>query len=169
MFLQNNLINPIPKQIFRVSGAVKIFTVGKSPTWSSLEVTVMLIRNVRLCNLLQLNLSLRGVNLRSPFLEKLLQTFLRTQQWSCKVLRRFVLFFRNPWGPVSPEVYNYDEDLKSSYFRRKTPVDPSRYTWMPSDDESVRMEKPKPIIENHYQPHPTPLPPPIIASHTLPV
>ncbi|XP_028131429.1 uncharacterized protein LOC114327122 isoform X3 [Diabrotica virgifera virgifera] len=55
---------------------------------------------------------------------------------------------RYPWGPVVSDIYRYDEDLKSSYFRRKPIIDPSRYTWMPSDDESVRMEKPRSIIEN---------------------
>nr|CAI5843591.1 unnamed protein product [Callosobruchus analis] len=59
---------------------------------------------------------------------------------------------RNPWGPVTAEMHCYDEDLKSSYFRRKQPTDPSRYTWMPSDDESVRMEKPRSIMENNYHP-----------------
>ncbi|CAH1984285.1 unnamed protein product [Acanthoscelides obtectus] len=59
---------------------------------------------------------------------------------------------RNPWGPVTTEMHCYDEDLTSSYFRRKQPTDPSRYTWMPSDDESIRMEKPRSIIENSYHP-----------------
>lgn len=49
-------------------------------------------------------------------------------------------------------MFHYDEDLKSSYFRRQAVQDPSRYTWMPSDDESVRMEKPRSIIENNYHP-----------------
>ncbi|XP_056629965.1 uncharacterized protein LOC130440701 isoform X2 [Diorhabda sublineata] len=55
-----------------------------------------------------------------------------------------------PWGPVVSDIYRYDEDLKSSYFRRKPIIDPSRYTWMPSDDESIRMEKPKSIMENGH-------------------
>ncbi|KAJ8971004.1 hypothetical protein NQ314_000921, partial [Rhamnusium bicolor] len=40
--------------------------------------------------------------------------------------------------------------FKSSYFRRKAHTDPSRYTWMPSDDESIRMEKPRSIIEHTF-------------------
>ncbi|XP_060522576.1 uncharacterized protein LOC132699726 [Cylas formicarius] len=59
---------------------------------------------------------------------------------------------RNPWVPLTPEMYRHDQDLKSSYFRRKAPqVDPSRYTWMPSDDESVRMEKPRSILDVSYR------------------
>ncbi|KAK9885418.1 hypothetical protein WA026_010914 [Henosepilachna vigintioctopunctata] len=58
-----------------------------------------------------------------------------------------VFVFRYPWAPPGPEIYRYDQDLKSSYFRRKPHADPSRYTWMPSDDESIRMEKPKSILE----------------------
>ncbi|KAG5899755.1 hypothetical protein JTB14_006092 [Gonioctena quinquepunctata] len=53
---------------------------------------------------------------------------------------------RYPWGPIMSDIYHYDEDL---YFRRKVPVDPSRYTWMPSDDESIKMEKPRSVVENN--------------------
>ncbi|CAG9864745.1 unnamed protein product [Phyllotreta striolata] len=56
---------------------------------------------------------------------------------------------RYPWGPVTSDIYHYDEDLKTSYFRRKPIIDPSRYTWMPSDDESDKMEKPRSIVENN--------------------
>lgn len=56
---------------------------------------------------------------------------------------------RYPWSAVTPEMRRYDEELKTSYFRRKPCVDPSRYTWMPSDDESVRMEKPKSILDQY--------------------
>lgn len=62
-------------------------------------------------------------------------------------ITKFFLICRYPWAPPSPDIYRYDQDLKSSYFRRKIHVDPSRYTWMPSDDESIRMEKPKSILE----------------------
>ncbi|XP_063916393.1 uncharacterized protein LOC135132287 isoform X3 [Zophobas morio] len=67
---------------------------------------------------------------------------------------------RYPWGPLAPEIYRYDEDLKSSYFRRKVHTDPTRYTWMPSDDESVRMEKPRSILEPYHanQQPSTPIP-----------
>lgn len=66
---------------------------------------------------------------------------------------------RYPWGPPPPEIYRYDEDLDSSYFRRKVHVDPSKYTWMPSDDESVRMERPRSVLEpcpTHQMPPPPP-------------
>lgn len=66
---------------------------------------------------------------------------------------------RYPWGPPPPEIYRYDEDLDSSYFRKKVHVDPSKYTWMPSDDESVRMERPRPVLEpcpTHQMPPPPP-------------
>ncbi|KAL1497002.1 hypothetical protein ABEB36_008034 [Hypothenemus hampei] len=54
---------------------------------------------------------------------------------------------RYPWSPIDSEIYAHDRELKSTYFRRKTYTDPSRYTWMLSDDESVRMEKPKSISD----------------------
>ncbi|CAH1180414.1 unnamed protein product [Phaedon cochleariae] len=57
---------------------------------------------------------------------------------------------RYPWGPVITDIYHYDEDLQSSYFRRKVGTDPSRYTWMPADDESVRMEKPTFLMDSDH-------------------
>ncbi|XP_017779101.1 PREDICTED: uncharacterized protein LOC108564538 [Nicrophorus vespilloides] len=62
----------------------------------------------------------------------------------------YVPYPRKPrWGPPPPEIYNYDEDLNSSYFRRKGHTDASTYQWMPSDDESVRMERPRSILDHH--------------------
>ncbi|XP_045477995.1 uncharacterized protein LOC123683141 [Harmonia axyridis] len=83
------------------------------------------------------------------------------------------VFVSYPWAPAGPDIYRYDEDLKSSYFRRKVHVDPSRYTWMPSDDESVRMEKPKSILEPTHSSGSNQTPAPIkkhvsfARSHTL--
>ncbi|XP_066259663.1 uro-adherence factor A [Euwallacea similis] len=58
---------------------------------------------------------------------------------------------RYPWAPLAPEMYMYDKDLKTSYFRKRHLGDPSRYIWMPPDDESVRMEKPKSISDLSYR------------------
>lgn len=60
--------------------------------------------------------------------------------------------------PLQPEMLTYDQDLQSSYFRRKPQQDPSRYTWMSSDDESVRMEKPRSILEPYHSTPPSTLP-----------
>ncbi|XP_055684910.1 uncharacterized protein LOC129791033 isoform X2 [Lutzomyia longipalpis] len=55
-----------------------------------------------------------------------------------------------PPGPVPHDILLYDEDLENSYFRRRptsflTGGDPKRYTWMPADEEAVRLEGPRPI------------------------
>lgn len=57
--------------------------------------------------------------------------------------------------PAQTEIYNYEQDLNSSYFRRKAYTDASTYQWMPSDDESVRMERPRSILDHHGS-HTTP-------------
>lgn len=58
-----------------------------------------------------------------------------------------ILFYRFPQKPIN----NYDdEDIDSSYFRRKptsflSSSDAKRYTWMPADEDAVRLEGPRPI------------------------
>lgn len=63
---------------------------------------------------------------------------------------KFTLYSRypQPGGPNSNEFVQYDEDTESSYFRRRptsflTTADPKRYTWMPADEEAVRLEGPR--------------------------
>ncbi|KAF5280043.1 hypothetical protein FQR65_LT03298 [Abscondita terminalis] len=84
---------------------------------------------------------------------------------------------RYPWGVPPPEIYPFDEEMECSYFRRKPRVDPRRYTWMPADDESVRLERPRSVLDhcNVIAPPIPPPPPPVsrpkhvsfARSHTL--
>lgn len=63
---------------------------------------------------------------------------------------RGVYVRRYPFEAAPAEVYRYDGDLECSYFRRRPRSlcggpDPSRYTWLPADEESTRLERPRPI------------------------
>ncbi|XP_031355100.1 uncharacterized protein LOC116179448 [Photinus pyralis] len=69
------------------------------------------------------------------------------------------VFEEYPWGMPPPEIYPFDEEMECSYFRRKPRVDPRRYTWMPADDESVRLERPRSVLD-HCSVAPSPIPPP---------
>ncbi|KAK4874962.1 hypothetical protein RN001_014322 [Aquatica leii] len=77
---------------------------------------------------------------------------------------------RYPWGVPPPEIYPFDEEMECSYFRRKPRIDPRRYTWMPADDESVRLERPRSVLDhcNIITP-PIPPPPPPVSSLILPL
>ncbi|XP_023707190.1 uncharacterized protein LOC111864256 isoform X6 [Cryptotermes secundus] len=64
-----------------------------------------------------------------------------------------------PPAPPPPEFCHYDDDLECSYFRRRprtlcnaaaASADPKRYTWMTEDEESTRMERPRPILDGDY-------------------
>ncbi|XP_069699614.1 microtubule-associated protein futsch isoform X3 [Periplaneta americana] len=60
-----------------------------------------------------------------------------------------------PPAPPPPEFCHYDDDLECSYFRRRprafcNAADPKRYTWMSEDEESTRMERPRPILDGDY-------------------
>ncbi|XP_025837065.1 uncharacterized protein LOC108734776 [Agrilus planipennis] len=68
---------------------------------------------------------------------------------------------RYPWigsQPVS-DIYSYNEESDCSYFRKRSRIDPRKYTWMPSDDESVRLERPRSLLDQ-YNPATLPPPPP---------
>ncbi|KAK9685689.1 hypothetical protein QE152_g37855 [Popillia japonica] len=55
---------------------------------------------------------------------------------------------RYPWITHPPDIYRDEELNSNSYFRRKVHIDPAKYTWMPSDDESVRMERPRSVLDS---------------------
>ncbi|XP_021915530.1 uncharacterized protein LOC110827811 isoform X3 [Zootermopsis nevadensis] len=61
-----------------------------------------------------------------------------------------------PPAPPPPELCLYDDDLEYSYFRRRpralcnAVADPKTYTWMTEDEESTRMERPRPILDGEY-------------------
>ncbi|XP_050301865.1 uncharacterized protein LOC126740017 isoform X5 [Anthonomus grandis grandis] len=73
----------------------------------------------------------------------------------------YKLYSRNPcdfapypkkqWYPWSPNMTLQEQDLRSSYFRKRTYGDPRRFTWMPSEEESIRMEKPRSITDLSYR------------------
>nr|XP_033321102.1 uncharacterized protein LOC117217425 isoform X3 [Megalopta genalis] len=70
--------------------------------------------------------------------------------------RPYQIMYRQPHPTYPRGLYRYDfEDeadwIKSSYFRRRprsfcTVPDPKRYTWLPEDEESTKLEGPRPVL-----------------------
>ncbi|KZC12372.1 hypothetical protein WN55_04077, partial [Dufourea novaeangliae] len=70
--------------------------------------------------------------------------------------RAYQIMYRQPHPSYPRGLYRYDfEDeadwIKSSYFRRRprsfcTVPDPKRYTWVPEDEESTKLEGPRPVL-----------------------
>ncbi|KAG7188965.1 hypothetical protein KM043_008563 [Ampulex compressa] len=78
--------------------------------------------------------------------------------------RPLQIMYRQPYPTYSrgPSRYDLEDEadwIESSYFRRRprsfcTIPDPKRYTWLPEDEESTRLEGPRPVLP------PVPPPPP---------
>ncbi|KAL6264753.1 hypothetical protein P5V15_004851 [Pogonomyrmex californicus] len=76
--------------------------------------------------------------------------------------RPLQIMYRQPYPTYSRGLSRYDledeaEWIESSYFRRRprsfcTVPDPKRYTWVPEDEESMKLEGPRPVLP--------PVPPP---------
>ncbi|XP_043265277.1 uncharacterized protein LOC122404938 isoform X1 [Colletes gigas] len=70
--------------------------------------------------------------------------------------RPLQIMYRQPHPSYPRGLYRYDfEDeadwIESSYFRRRprsfcTVSDPKRYTWLPEDEESTKLEGPRPVL-----------------------
>ncbi|CAL7950178.1 unnamed protein product [Xylocopa violacea] len=70
--------------------------------------------------------------------------------------RPLQIMYRQPYPTYSRGFFRYDfEDeadwIESSYFRRRprsfcTVPDPKRYTWLPEDEESTKLEGPRPVL-----------------------
>ncbi|XP_076285149.1 uncharacterized protein LOC143211394 isoform X2 [Lasioglossum baleicum] len=70
--------------------------------------------------------------------------------------RPYQIMYRQPHPTYPRGLYRYDfEDeadwIKSSYIRRRprsfcTVPDPKRYTWLPEDEESTKLEGPRPVL-----------------------
>ncbi|XP_071867939.1 uncharacterized protein isoform X2 [Bombus fervidus] len=70
--------------------------------------------------------------------------------------RSLQIMYRQPYPTYSRGLSRYDfEDeadwIESSYFRRRprsfcTVPDPKRYTWLPEDEESTKLEGPRPVL-----------------------
>ncbi|KAJ6649058.1 DOPA 4,5-dioxygenase [Pseudolycoriella hygida] len=70
-------------------------------------------------------------------------------------LRELIPNFTSQYPNQSNDLIQYDDDLESSYFRRRPTSclntgDAKRYTWMPADEEAVRLEGPRSICPDEY-------------------
>ncbi|XP_019887672.1 uncharacterized protein LOC105280715 [Ooceraea biroi] len=82
--------------------------------------------------------------------------------------RPLQIMYRQPYPTYSRGLSRYDfedeaEWIESSYFRRRprsfcTVPDPKRYTWVPEDEESTKLEGPRPVLP--------PVPPPPVSVTT---
>ncbi|KOC59677.1 hypothetical protein WH47_10758 [Habropoda laboriosa] len=95
--------------------------------------------------------------------------------------RPLQIMYRQPYPTYSRGLSRYDfEDeadwIESSYFRRRprsfcTVPDPKRYTWLPEDEESTKLEGPRPVLPPAPPPPTSQAPKPkhvsFARSHTL--
>ncbi|XP_011697260.1 PREDICTED: uncharacterized protein LOC105455556 isoform X2 [Wasmannia auropunctata] len=83
--------------------------------------------------------------------------------------RPLQIMYRQPYPTYSRGLSRYDLEeeadwIESSYFRRRprsfcTVPDPKRYTWVPEDEESMKLEGPRPVLP--------PIPPPPASVTTM--